>query len=147
VFDSDDERGVQARDHDVSGAVRPLRGVPVARAAVDRTPDHPRQRVRVVPLTGRNFTYQDLGLSGDNQKGQVVGEYTVEVTSPRRDGRPLAANAREESERVGVGHGIHQADVERWARHLRDIVQPQLDELEQLKATMAKKGKSTAVTA
>lgn len=46
-----------------------------------------------------------------------------------------------------VGHGIHQADVERWARHLRDIVQPQLDELEQLKATMAKKGKSTAVTA
>jgi hypothetical protein len=42
----------------------------------------PRQRVRVVPLTGRNFTYQDLGLSGDNQKGQVVGEYTVEVHHP-----------------------------------------------------------------
>jgi hypothetical protein len=42
----------------------------------------PRQRVRVVPLVGRNFTYQDLGLSGDNQKGQAVGEYTTEVHHP-----------------------------------------------------------------
>lgn len=33
-----------------------------------------------------------------------------------------------------TSHGIHQHDVERWARHLRDIVQPQLDELRQLKA-------------
>ena len=41
-----------------------------------------RQRVRVVPLIGRNFAYQDLGLSGDNRKGQVVGEYTVEVHHP-----------------------------------------------------------------
>lgn len=41
-----------------------------------------KQRTRVVPLIGRNFTYQDLGISGDNQKGQVVGEYTVEVHHP-----------------------------------------------------------------
>jgi len=41
-----------------------------------------RERVRVVPLNSRNFMYQDLGLSGDNQKGQVVGEYTVEVHHP-----------------------------------------------------------------
>ncbi len=41
-----------------------------------------RQRVRVVPLIGRNFAYQDLGLTGDNRKGQVVGEYTVEVHHP-----------------------------------------------------------------
>jgi hypothetical protein len=42
----------------------------------------PRQRVRVVPLTGRNFTYEELGRSGDNTKGQVIGEYTVEVHHP-----------------------------------------------------------------
>lgn len=42
----------------------------------------PRSRVRVVPLMGRNFVYQPLGLSGDNQKGQAVGEYTVEVHHP-----------------------------------------------------------------
>lgn len=41
-----------------------------------------RQRVRVVPLTGRNFAFQEMGLSGDNQKGQAVGEYTVEVHHP-----------------------------------------------------------------
>lgn len=42
----------------------------------------PRERVRVVPLTGRNFTYEELGKSGDNRKGQVIGEYTVEVHHP-----------------------------------------------------------------
>jgi Family of unknown function (DUF5309) len=42
----------------------------------------PRGRVRVVPLTGRNFTYEELGRSGDNTKGQVIGEYTVEVHHP-----------------------------------------------------------------
>jgi hypothetical protein len=47
----------------------------------------PRQRVRVVPLIGRNFAYQDLGLSGDNRKGQVIGEYTVEVHHPDAMGR------------------------------------------------------------
>ena len=39
----------------------------------------PRERVKVVPLTGRSFAYQELGLSGDNKKGQVIGEYTTEV--------------------------------------------------------------------
>jgi hypothetical protein len=42
----------------------------------------PRERVKVVPLTGRSFAYQQLGLSGDNIKGQVVGEYTTEVHHP-----------------------------------------------------------------
>ena len=42
----------------------------------------PRERVKVVPLTGRSFAYQELGLAGDNKKGQVVGEYTVEVHHP-----------------------------------------------------------------
>jgi len=39
----------------------------------------PRERVRVLPLNGRSFGYQEMGLSGDNRKGHVVGEYTVEV--------------------------------------------------------------------
>ena len=47
----------------------------------------PRERVKVVPLNGRNFTYQELGLSGDSKKGQIVGEYTVEVHHPDAMGR------------------------------------------------------------
>jgi hypothetical protein len=41
-----------------------------------------RGRLKVVPLTGRNFAFQELGLSGDNQKGQAVGEYSLEVHHP-----------------------------------------------------------------
>lgn len=39
----------------------------------------PRQRVKVVPLNGRSFKYEDMAKSGDNQKGLITGEYTVEV--------------------------------------------------------------------
>ena len=37
----------------------------------------PKQRVKVVPY--RSFTYQEMGRTGDNTKGLVVGEYTVEA--------------------------------------------------------------------
>jgi hypothetical protein len=47
----------------------------------------PRQRIRVVPLQGRNFTYQEMGRTGDNAKGMVVGEYTTEVYHPQAMGR------------------------------------------------------------
>jgi hypothetical protein len=39
----------------------------------------PRQRVKVVPLQGRSFSYVEMGKTGDNTKGMVVGEYTCEV--------------------------------------------------------------------
>jgi hypothetical protein len=39
----------------------------------------PKQRVKVLPLQGRSFAYREMGVSGDNVKGMVVGEYTVEV--------------------------------------------------------------------
>lgn len=42
----------------------------------------PRERVKVVPLQGRSFAYREMAVSGDNQKGLVVGEYTVEVHHP-----------------------------------------------------------------
>jgi hypothetical protein len=42
----------------------------------------PRERVRVLPLQGRNFVYREMGLSGDNTKGMIVGEYTDEVYHP-----------------------------------------------------------------
>jgi hypothetical protein len=42
----------------------------------------PRERVKVVPLQGRSFFYKEMGVSGDNRKGMVVGEYTVEVHHP-----------------------------------------------------------------
>jgi hypothetical protein len=42
----------------------------------------PRERVRVVPLQSRNFVYKEMGVSGDNTKGMIVGEYTVEVHHP-----------------------------------------------------------------
>jgi hypothetical protein len=47
----------------------------------------PRNRIKVIPLTGRNFAYSELGRSGDSRKGQVVGEYTVEVHHPDAMGR------------------------------------------------------------
>jgi hypothetical protein len=38
----------------------------------------PRERVRVLPLQSRNFTYVEMGATGDNTKGELVGEYVVE---------------------------------------------------------------------
>jgi hypothetical protein len=39
----------------------------------------PKQRIKVLPLDGRSFSYSEMGKTGDNVKGMVVGEYTVEV--------------------------------------------------------------------
>jgi hypothetical protein len=47
----------------------------------------PRQRVKVVPLQGRSFSYVEMGKTGDNTKGMVVGEYTVEVHHAAAMGR------------------------------------------------------------
>lgn len=42
----------------------------------------PRERVRVLPLQSRNFVYREMGLSGDNLKGLIVGDYTQETYHP-----------------------------------------------------------------
>jgi len=42
----------------------------------------PRERVKVVPLQGRSFNYTEMGVSGDNKKGLLTGEYTIEVHHP-----------------------------------------------------------------
>ena len=42
----------------------------------------PRERVKVVPLQGRSFNYQEMGVSGDSKKGLLTGEYTIEVHHP-----------------------------------------------------------------
>jgi hypothetical protein len=42
----------------------------------------PRERVRVLPLQSRNFVYKEMGLSGDNLKGMIVGDYVAEVYHP-----------------------------------------------------------------
>ncbi len=39
----------------------------------------PRERLNVLPLNGRSFQYIEMGKSGDNTKGMVVGEYTLEL--------------------------------------------------------------------
>ena len=39
----------------------------------------PRERVRVLPLQGRSFAYEEMGKTGDNTKGMLVGEYVVEA--------------------------------------------------------------------
>jgi hypothetical protein len=39
----------------------------------------PKQRIKVMPLQGRSFAYSEMGKTGDNVKGLVVGEYTVET--------------------------------------------------------------------
>ncbi|MGE0451782.1 MAG: DUF5309 family protein [Vicinamibacterales bacterium] len=47
----------------------------------------PRERVRVLPLQSRNFVYKEMGLSGDNLKGMLVGDYVNETYSPEAMGR------------------------------------------------------------
>lgn len=42
----------------------------------------PRERVRVLPLQSRNFVYLEMGKSGDNLKGMIVGDYTQETYHP-----------------------------------------------------------------
>jgi hypothetical protein len=39
----------------------------------------PKERVRVVQLNGRSFRFDEMARTGDNRKGLVVGEYTLEV--------------------------------------------------------------------
>jgi len=46
-----------------------------------------RERVKVVPLINRTFQYLEMGRSGDNTKGMVVGEYSTEVHHPSAFGR------------------------------------------------------------
>lgn len=47
----------------------------------------PRERIKVVPLQSRSFFYEEMGKSGDNRKGLVTGEYSVEVHHPSAMGR------------------------------------------------------------
>ncbi len=43
-------------------------------------------RVKVHPLNGRAFFYEQLAKTGDGVKGQIVGEYTLEVRNPETHG-------------------------------------------------------------
>jgi len=36
-------------------------------------------RIKLVPLQGRTFQYEDLAKTGDSDRGQLVGEYTLEL--------------------------------------------------------------------
>lgn len=38
-----------------------------------------RDRIRVMPLTGRSFRHIPIARTGDSEKGMVIGEYTLEV--------------------------------------------------------------------
>jgi len=39
----------------------------------------PRERVQVVPLNGRSLDYKEMAVTGDNQKGLITAEMTVET--------------------------------------------------------------------
>ena len=39
----------------------------------------PRERVKIAPLQGRSFSYEEMGKTGDSKKGLLTGEYTIEV--------------------------------------------------------------------
>lgn len=43
-------------------------------------------RVEVMPLSGRSFQYKPLGVTGDRQSGQVIGEYTLELRNENAHG-------------------------------------------------------------
>jgi hypothetical protein len=36
-------------------------------------------RIDVLPLSGRSFHYKPLSSDGDRERGQVIGEYTLEM--------------------------------------------------------------------
>jgi hypothetical protein len=43
-------------------------------------------RLKVHPLNGRAFFYEQLAKTGDSVKGQIVGEYTLELRNPETHG-------------------------------------------------------------
>jgi len=43
-------------------------------------------RIDVMPLAGRSFQYKPLGVTGDRESGQVIGEYTVELRNENAHG-------------------------------------------------------------
>jgi hypothetical protein len=43
-------------------------------------------RLSVAPLAGRSFQYRPLGVTGDRQSGQVIGEYTLEMRNENAHG-------------------------------------------------------------
>jgi hypothetical protein len=43
-------------------------------------------RVQVPPLAGRSFQYRPLAATGDFEKGQVLGEYTLELRNEAAHG-------------------------------------------------------------
>ncbi len=43
-------------------------------------------RISVLPLTGRSFHYKPLASSGDYERGQIVGEYTLELQNEQAHG-------------------------------------------------------------
>ena len=51
-------------------------------------------RVQVLPLAGRSFQYRPLAATGDFEKGQVLGEYTLELRNEAAHGiiRGLSAS-------------------------------------------------------
>lgn len=53
----------------------------------------PRERVRVLPLQSRNFVYKEMGLSGDNLKGMIVGDYVQETYHPSAMARIRTSSA------------------------------------------------------
>ena len=43
-------------------------------------------RIGVVPLAGRSFHYSPLARTGDSERGQVLGEYTLELRTESAHG-------------------------------------------------------------
>ena len=43
-------------------------------------------RIDVLPMAGRSFHYKPLGVDGDRERGQVIGEYTLELRDEHAHG-------------------------------------------------------------
>jgi hypothetical protein len=43
-------------------------------------------RINVLPLSGRSFAYKPLASTGDADKGQIIGEYTLELMNENAHG-------------------------------------------------------------
>jgi hypothetical protein len=68
--------------------VRLCRWMPAGFAAVVAS-----ARMKVVPLQRRSFHYEEIAKTGDNVKGMIVGEYTLELRQPEGMGLMKVSSA------------------------------------------------------
>ena len=87
LYVTQDERGVERRVEYVTTDFGNLRVVLSRWMPASSLLALASGRVMVKPLQGRSFQRMELAMTGDNKKGHVLGEYTLEIHHPHRMGQ------------------------------------------------------------